>query len=309
MASPPIRALLNLRLPVLLGVLAIASTACGSDTGSGESALSGVATTTVAPTTTTVPDGPAAIISLSPTATEILFAIGAGDQVIAVDNMSSYPADAPVSELSGFTPNVEAIAGYEPDLVVISYDPGDLVEGLEALEIPTVMQWAANSIDDTYSQITELGQLTGHATEAAAVNASIRDGLAAFAGDPVGSGMTYFHEIDNTLYSATSTTFVGQLYALLGLENIADPADEAGFGWPQLSAEFILESDPDIIFLADAAWGESAETVAARPGWDVLTAVMDGHVVPVDQDTSGRWGPRVVDFIESVKAAIEGFEG
>ncbi len=309
MASPPIRALLNLRLPVLLGVLAIASTACGSDTGSGESALSGVATTTVAPTTTTVPDGPAAIISLSPTATEILFAIGAGDQVIAVDNMSSYPADAPVSELSGFTPNVEAIAGYEPDLVVISYDPGDLVEGLEALEIPTVMQWAANSIDDTYSQTTELGQLTGHATEAAAVNASIRDGLAAFAGDPVGSGMTYFHEIDNTLYSATSTTFVGQLYALLGLENIADPADEAGFGWPQLSAEFILESDPDIIFLADAAWVESAETVAARPGWDVLKAVMDGHVVPVDQDTSGRWGPRVVDFIESVKAAIEGFEG
>ena len=236
MASPPIRALLNLRLPVLLGVLAVASTACGSDTGSGESALSGVATTTVAPTTTTVPDGPAAIISLSPTATEILFAIGAGDQVIAVDNMSSYPADAPVSELSGFTPNVEAIAGYEPDLVVISYDPGDLVEGLEALEIPTVMQWAANSIDDTYSQTTELGQLTGHATEAAAVNASIRDGLAAFAGDPVGSGMTYFHEIDNTLYSATSTTFVGQLYALLGLENIADPADEAGFGWPPLSA-------------------------------------------------------------------------
>ncbi len=223
--------------------------------------------------------------------------------------MSNYPADAPVSGLSGFTPNVEAIAGYEPDLVVISYDPGDLVEGLEALEIPTVMQWAANSIDDTYSQITELGQLTGHAAEAEAVNASIRDGLAAVAGDPVGSEMTYFHEIDNTLYSATSTTFVGQLYALLGLENIADPADEAGFGWPQLSAEFILESDPDIIFLADAAWVESAETVAARPGWDVLKAVKNGHVVPVDQDTSGRWGPRVVDFIESVKAAIEGFEG
>ncbi|MDP6213486.1 MAG: ABC transporter substrate-binding protein [Acidimicrobiales bacterium] len=309
MTSPPIRIFLHPRVLALLGALVIASAACGSDTGSRDSALSGVATTTVAPTTTTVPDGPAAIISLSPTATEILFAIGAGDQVVAVDNMSNYPADAPVSELSGFTPNVEAIAGYEPDLVIISYDPGDLVEGLEALGIPTVMQWAANSIDDTYSQITELGQLTGHAAEAEAVNASIRDGLAAIAGDPVGSEMTYFHEIDNTLYSATSTTFVGQLYALLGLENIADPADEAGFGWPQLSAEFILESDPDIIFLADAAWVESAETVAARPGWDVLKAVMDGHVVPVDQDTSGRWGPRVVDFIESVKAAIEGFEG
>ena len=102
---------------------------------------------------------------------------------------------------------------------------------------------------------------------------------------------------------------MGQLYALLGLENIADPADEAGFGWPQLSGEFILEADPDIIFLTDAAWGESAETVAARPGWDLLTAVREGHVVAVDQDTSGRWGPRVVDFIESVKSIIEGSEG
>jgi len=255
------------------------------------------------------PDGPTSIISLSPTATEILFAIGAGPQVVAVDNMSNYPAEAPVTELSGFTPNVESIAGYDPDLVVISYDPGDLVDGLEALGIPTVMQWAANSIEDTYSQIAELGDLTGQVEEATAVNESIRAGLAELSDDPVGAGMTYFHEIDNTLYSATSTTFVGQLYSLLGLENIADPADEAGFGWPQLSAEFILEADPDIIFLSDAAWGESAETVAARPGWDVLTAVVDGHVVPLDQDTSGRWGPRVVDFIESVKVAIEGFEG
>ena len=191
MTSPPIRTLLRMRVLALLGVLVIASAACGTDSGGGDPALSGIATTTAAPTTTTAPDGPSAIISLSPTATEILFAIGAGDQVVAVDNMSNYPADAPVSGLSGFTPNVEAIAGYEPDLVVISYDPGDLVEGLEALEIPTVMQWAANSIDDTYSQITELGQLTGHAAEAEAVNASIRDGLAAVAGDPVGSEMTY----------------------------------------------------------------------------------------------------------------------
>ena len=302
MTSPPVRTLFRLRVLALLGALAIALTACGSDGGGGQPAVSGVATTVA-------PDGPTSIISLSPTATEILFAIGAGPQVVAVDNMSNYPAEAPVTELSGFTPNVESIAGYDPDLVVISYDPGDLVDGLEALGIPTVMQWAANSIEDTYSQIAELGDLTGQVEEATAVNESIRAGLAELSDDPVGAGMTYFHEIDNTLYSATSTTFVGQLYSLLGLENIADPADEAGFGWPQLSAEFILEADPDIIFLSDAAWGESAETVAARPGWDVLTAVVDGHVVPLDQDTSGRWGPRVVDFIESVKAAIEGFEG
>ncbi len=287
----------------LMATLALLAGACGGDAGPAGRALSG------APASADEPAGPSAIVSLSPTATEILFAIGAGDQVVAVDNMSNYPAEAPLSDLSGFTPNVEAIASYEPDLVVISYDPGDLVAGLDALEVPVVVQFAANTIDDTYSQIAELGALTGHADEAEAVNASIRADLEELAADPVGEGMTYFHEIDNTLYSATSTTFVGQLYSLLGLQNIADPADEAGFGWPQLSSEFILDTDPDIIFLADAAWGESAETVAARPGWDVLTAVVEGRVVAVDQETSGRWGPRVVDFVESVKAAVEGFDG
>ncbi|HIM85339.1 MAG: ABC transporter substrate-binding protein [Acidimicrobiales bacterium] len=294
------------RILTVLAALLLAATACGAAAVGGNSALSG---TTAAPATTTGAPARLAIVSLSPTATEILFAIGAGDLVVAVDSMSNYPADAPVTDLSGFTPNVEAIAAYNPDLVVLSYDPGDLVAGLGALGITTVMQGSASSIDDTYAQITELGGLTGHSEDAAVVNAGIRADLADLAGDPVGAGMTYFHEIDNTLYTATSSTFVGQLYALLGLENIADPADEAGFGWPQLSGEFILEADPDIIFLTDAAWGESAETVAARPGWDLLTAVREGHVVAVDQDTSGRWGPRVVDFIESVKSIIEGSEG
>ena len=294
------------RILAVLAALLLAATACGAAAVGGNSALSG---TTAAPATTTGAPARLAIVSLSPTATEILFAIGAGDLVVAVDSMSNYPADAPVTDLSGFTPNVEAIAAYNPDLVVLSYDPGDLVAGLGALGITTVMQGSASSIDDTYAQITELGGLTGHSEDAAVVNAGIRADLADLAGDPGGAGMTYFHEIDNTLYTATSSTFVGQLYALLGLENIADPADEAGFGWPQLSGEFILEADPDIIFLTDAAWGESAETVAARPGWDLLTAVREGHVVAVDQDTSGRWGPRVVDFIESVKSIIEGSEG
>ena len=89
------------------------------------------------------------------------------------------------------------------------------------------------------------------------------------------------------------------------MSNIADPAIEGGFGWPQLSAEFIIDADPDLIFLGDADWGESAETVAARPGWGSLTAVEKGRVIPVDTDTSGRWGPRVVDFLQSVRSAIE----
>ena len=306
------------RIAVVLLILAAAG--CGGDDGSATGPVSGeTATTTAAPTTTTAaptttsteapaPALPESIVSLSATATEILFAIGAGGQVVAVDDQSTYPVEAPMSALSGFTPNVESIAGYDPDLVVISYDPGDLVVGLEALGIDVLMQGAANAIDDTYAQIAELGGLTGHVDEAAALNTAIVAELEALAEGQPGAGMTYFHEIDSTLYSATSSTFLGRLYALLGLENIADPADEDGWGYPQLSPEYVIDVDPDLIFLADAEWGVSAETVAARPGWDTMSAVQGGNVFPLDE-TAGRWGPRIVDFLITVRAAVEEASG
>ena len=298
------------RLAVVLLILALAAAGCGGDDGSATGPVSGeTATTTAAPTTTTAaptttsteapaPALPESIVSLSATATEILFAIGAGGQVVAVDDQSTYPVEAPMSALSGFTPNVESIAGYDPDLVV----------GLEALGIDVLMQGAANAIDDTYAQIAELGGLTGHVDEAAALNTEIAAELEALAEGQPGAGMTYFHEIDSTLYSATSSTFLGRLYALLGLENIADPADEDGWGYPQLSPEYVIDVDPDLIFLADAEWGVSAETVAARPGWDTMSAVQAGNVFPLDE-TAGRWGPRIVDFLITVRAAVEEASG
>ena len=287
-------------LPLVL-IIGHFATSCGGVALSSDGAVSGIAPTTAA-------SAPSGIVSLSATATEILFAIGAGDQVVAVDDKSRYPEEAPTSALSGFTPTVEAIANYDPDLVVISYDPGDLVVGLEALGIDVLMQGAASAIDDTYSQIAELGDLTGHSDEAAALNAEIVAGLESLAEGHPGAGMTYFHEVDSTLYSATSSTFLGQLYALLGLENIADPADEDGWGYPQLSPEYVIDVGPDLIFLADAEWGESAETVAARPGWDTMSAVQAGNVFPLDE-TAGRWGPRIVDFLTTVRAAVEEASG
>ena len=287
-------------LPLVL-IIGLFATSCGGVGGSPGGAVSGIAPTTAA-------SAPSGIVSLSATATEILFAIGAGDQVVAVDDQSTYPEDAPTSALSGLTPIEEALANYDPDLVVVSYDPGDLVVGLEALGIDVLMQGAASAIDDTYSQIAELGDLTGHSDEAAALNAEIVAGLESLAEGHPGAGMTYFHEVDSTLYSATSSTFLGQLYALLGLENIAAPADEDGWGYPQLSPEYVIDVGPDLIFLADAEWGESAETVAARPGWDTMSAVQAGNVFPLDE-TAGRWGPRSVDFLTTVRAAVEEASG
>jgi len=252
---------------------------------------------------------PQAIISLSAVATEMLFAIGAGPQVVAVDDQSNYPPDAPVTDLSGFTPNIEAILSYQPDLVVITFDPGDLVASLEAARIPVLSYTAAATIDDVYGQIDALGQATGNQEGASAVSAGIEADLAdAVAGTGgAGEGVTYYHEIDNTLYTVTSSTFFGEIYGLFGMVNIADAADEDGsaFGYPQLSSEYIVSDDPDIIFLADALYGESAETVAERPGWAVMTAVQNGDIVELDSDVASRWGPRIVDLARDIAAALE----
>ncbi len=255
-------------------------------------------------------DAPERVVSLSPTHTEIMFAIGAGDLLVAVDDQSDYPADVSAlpNDLSGYEPNVEAIAGYEPDLVLIGGDFTGLGDQLDALEIGWWDGPAAITLDDTYAQIEQLGDVTGHQDEAdeliASMQAEIDEIVAA---TPIPSEpLAIYHELDPTLYSADSTTFIGALYGMLGLQNIADRAEGDTGGYPQLNAEFIVSADPDMIFLADTeCCGESAETVAARPGWDVIVAVQNGDVIEMSDDIASRWGPRVVDYLAAVSAAVQ----
>jgi iron complex transport system substrate-binding protein len=250
---------------------------------------------------------PERIVSLSPTATEMLFAIKAGGQVVAADSFSNYPADAPKTDLSGHEPNVEAVAGYNPDLVVYSNDPGDLGAALGKLGVPALLLPAGERLDDTYTQIRQLGQATGHLTEAEALVASMRADIQQIvAASKLQRPLTYYHELDKNLFTATSRTFIGQLYAELGLRNIADQADKDGSGYPQLSAEYVVKADPDLVFLADTkCCAQSAATVAARPGWRQVRAVRDDAVVELDDDVASRWGPRVVDFLRTVAARLD----
>jgi iron complex transport system substrate-binding protein len=261
----------------------------------------------------TLEEQPDEIVSLSATATESLFAIGAGGQVIAVDDQSNYPAEAPVTDLSGFQPNVEAIAGYEPDLVIASYDPGGLVEGLETLDIPVLLQDAAPDLDAAYEQIETLGAATGNVEGAETVVETMRTEIEELAGSaPGAAGATVYHELGPDFFTATSDTFIGSVYELFGLVNIADAAEgaaDAG-GYPQLSGEFIVSESPDLIVLSDTKCCEqTAETVAARPGWDQIAAVVNGNIVEADDDIASRWGPRTVDFVEQIAQALQGVSG
>ena len=252
---------------------------------------------------------PQRIVSLGPTPTEMLFAIGAGPQVIAVDDQSTFPADAPRTDLSGFKPNAEAVAAKDPDLVVLSDDLNKIVDQLTRLKIPTFITPSATDIDQTYAQIGQLGALTGHPDEAAALSDRMRADIDKIVqGVPKrGTPLTYYYELDPTLYSVTSKTFIGSLFARLGLQNIADAADPTGAkgGYPQLSQETLVQADPDMIFLADTkCCAQSAESVRARKGWSQITAVKAGQIVALDDDIASRWGPRVVDLVQSAADAV-----
>ncbi len=275
--------------------------ACGS-TSDGANPTSTSAAYPVTVGSVTLDKQPQKIVSLAPSLTEMLFAIDAGAQVVAVDEYSNFPANAPKTDLSGYKPNAEAIAKHAPDLVVVSDDSEGIVAQLKALNIPTYVGPAANTLDDSYKEVTELGALTGHPTEAAALIGSMKTEFEKLVKDlpKRTKPLTYYYELDNTYYSVTSKTFIGALFTAAGLVNIAD-AGNTDNPYPQLSAETILKANPDLIFLADTkCCGQSATTVAARPGWGGLTAVTKNGVVPLDDDIASRWGPRVVDLQRAI---------
>ncbi|HSR85748.1 MAG TPA: ABC transporter substrate-binding protein [Streptosporangiaceae bacterium] len=304
-----------------VAALAAVSAACSgtsANSSAGSSAASGGAGSSASagfPVTVTTTGGkvhltsrPNAIVSLSPTATEMLYAIGAGGQVKAVDNNSDYPAGAPHTKLSAYQPNAEAIAAYKPDLVIISNDIAGIAAKLTALSIPVLQLPATSAVAGVYSEFTQLGAATGHMAQARTEDQKLRADISQIvASEPHHTApVTYYYELGvDPYYSVTDSTFIGSLLSMLGMKSIADTAKGAAAagGYPSLSAEFIVKANPDYIILTDTgstAGGQSAATVSARPGWSVLTAVKSKHIIMVNADIASRWGPRIVDLLQTV---------
>ena len=299
-----------LRFVLVVAALAVASVVGGP--GAGLAATPFPVTITTPAGKVTVAKAPSRIVSLSATATETLFAIGAGAQVVAVDEQSDFPKAAPRTTLSGFTPNVEAIAAYRPDLVVISYDPKGLSDALRKLGIVVVHHDGVKSLRGAYQQIRQLGAITGRPQASVSLIARMKGQIQRIVAATRlrGAGLSVYHELTPDFFSATSSTFVGRVYAMFGLRNVADAPDTAGFGYPQLSAEYLIASSPDVIVLADSVCcGQKPSSVASRPGWSRIAGVRSGSIVVVDDAIASRWGPRLVNFFRAVSTAITRLQG
>jgi iron complex transport system substrate-binding protein len=250
---------------------------------------------------TKIPKKPTKIVSLSPSATEIFYAVGAGSQILAVDSLSNFPANAPVSQISAFEPNVEAILAKKPDLVLLSVDSikaPQIRDALMKFDIPVLMEKAPATLKDVYAENTLLARVTDRQAGAVKLNASMARSIKNIVAKAKKSvKIRIYHELDDTYYSVTSNTFIGKVYKDFGAINIADAASGAdSSGYPQLSAEYLVKSDPQVIFLADAQYGVTADSVSKRAGWSQISAVKNSKIVELPADIPSRWGPRLVNF-------------
>jgi iron complex transport system substrate-binding protein len=254
----------------------------------------------------TLPGSAQRIVSLAPSNTEILFAIGAEVQVVGRDESSDYPAGAmtlpTVGGYSGF--NTEAIVALHPDLVLAGgINTPELVASLEKLGLTVYLLPNPTTLEEMYTNLETVAGLTGHATEAATLVDSLKSRVAVVDAKikPLNYAPTVYYEIDASDPTKPYTDGPGSFGDLLiqraGGNNVGSSLQSP---WAQISLEQLVVANPAIIILGDSAYGTTAEAIKQRPGWEVLDAVMNNQIFPFDDNLISRPGPRMVDGLEAL---------
>jgi iron complex transport system substrate-binding protein len=254
----------------------------------------------------TLASTPQRIVSLAPSTTEILFAVGAGSQVIGRDEFSDYPAEATSIESIGGSfgeYNVEAIVALEPDLVLAAeINTPELVKQLEDLGITVYYLGNPTTLEEMYTKLETVATLTGHDVTELVTSLKARVAAVDEKIMPLSSRINVFYEIDATDPTKPWTygpgTFGDLLISRAGGYNIGGNAENDPY--PQLSLEQIVASNPSVIILGDAMWGVTPESVLERPGWETIEAVKSNNIFPIDDNIISRPGPRLVDGLEQI---------
>ena len=244
------------------------------------------------------------IISLSTTHTEIIQSLGAENTLVGVDAFSE--VDSPVEVIDAYTVTAEELVPLNPDVVIIAFDFNGIVEGLEAQEINYVLLPPARNLDDVYAQITNIGEMVNKKSEASSTIRDMKLEINRIINKYNYQDITVYHEIGYSygIYSVNSESLIGEIYNLLGVTNIANSEEDPyGSGYPALSEEMVIESNPDFIVVGHSDYLN--KDLSIRDGWSDISAVQNSRVCFVDDTLASNWGTTTLQLVEVLAATFE----
>ena len=244
------------------------------------------------------------VISLSTTHTEVIQTLGGQDTLVAIDAFSE--VDFPVERIDAYTVTAEELAPLMPDIVIVAFDFNGIVEGLESQEINYVLLPPAKTLEDVYSQIEIVGDIINKRSEASAKVRDMKLEIGRILDNSNFGNVSVYHEIGYTygIYSVNNDSLIGEIYNSIGVENIADQEEDPfGSGYPALSEEVVIESNPDFIVVGHSDYLN--KDLSIRDGWGNLTAVQNSNVYFLDDTLASNWGTTTVELVRSLSAVFE----
>ena len=244
------------------------------------------------------------IISLSTTHTEIIQSLEAQDTLIAVDAFSE--VDFPVEKIDAYTVTAEELAPLNPDMVIIAFDFNGIVEGLESQEINYVLLPPAKNFEDVYSQISTIGEIVNKKGEASSKVRDMKLEINRILDDANYEDVSVYHEIGYSygIYSVNSDSLIGEIYNALGVVNIANSEEDPfGSGYPALSEEMVIDSNPDYIVVGHSDYLN--KDLSIREGWRNISAVESSNVYFLDDTLASNWGTTTVQLVEELSTTFE----
>ncbi len=244
------------------------------------------------------------IISLSTTHTEIIQSLEAQDTLIAVDAFSE--VDFPVQRIDAYTVTAEELAPLNPDMVIVAFDFNGIVEGLESQKINYLLLPPAKNFDDVYSQISTIGELVNKKSEASVKIREMKSEINQILNNANYENISVYHEIGYSygIYSVNKESLIGEIYNALGVSNIANSEEDPyGSGYPALTEEMVIESNPDYIVVGHSDYLN--KDLSIREGWENITAVVNSNVFFLDDTLASNWGTTTVQLVEEISLTFE----
>jgi len=247
------------------------------------------------------------VVSLSTTHTEIIQTLGGENLLVGIDSFSE--SELPIEKIDAFTVTADELVNLNPDLVIVAFDFNGIIDGLEALNLNYVLLPPARNFDEVYTQIMEIGNLINKSEESIDLVSEMENDVAEIIENFSAQNVKVFHEIGYTygIYTVNENSFIGEIYNLLGVDNIANfKEDPFGSGYPEFSEEEILIANPNLIIVGHSDYLN--KDLSTRVGWEEITAIQSGNLFFLDENLANNWGTNTVDLLNTLSEVTQSQE-